>query len=101
MSGTYAHLELDDDDALDHAISTSDGEKETPRYPWGTRFCLTEVEMAKAGMTEPPDKGDILHFSAFAEVTSVTHTDDDGGKRCRVELQITHILKMESETDEM
>ena len=95
----YKHLEMDDDDQLDRAISTG-SETETPRYPYGLRFTLTHEEMAKLKMTEVPEKGDVLHFAAMAEVTNVSTNDGEFGKSIRLELQITHMLGMEDETKE-
>jgi hypothetical protein len=100
MMDKYAHMEMDDDDSLDNAISLPGGEKDTPRYPWGLRICLTDAEMAKLGMEGEPAQGDILHFSAFAEVTSFSRTNDASGTSRRLEMTITHILSMEDETTE-
>ena len=57
--------------------------------------------MAKLGMTSLPDVGDTLHFSAFADVTSISASDGAGGKSARIELTITHMLKLENESSEM
>jgi hypothetical protein len=96
----YADMEMDDDDALDSAISVG-GEKKTPQYPWGLHWSLCEKCLAKIGLTALPEKGDVLHFSAFAEVTNVTTSDGPDGKHIRVELVTTHILRAENESTEM
>lgn len=97
----YSHMEMDDDDQLDRAITAPGGEKETPRYPYGLRICLTHEEMAKLKMAGLPEVGDTLHFSAFADVTSISASDGEYGRSVRLELQITHILAMEDENTEV
>ena len=34
----YAHLEMDDEEALDRAVDMPGGGKETPQYPWVCEF---------------------------------------------------------------
>lgn len=96
----YVDMEMDDEDQLDRTISAG-SEKETPRYPYGLRFTLTHEEMAKLKMTELPEKGDTLHFTAFAEVTNISANDGEYGKSVRIELQITKFLAIEDESTEV
>jgi len=64
---------------------------QVPDYPWGLRICLTERELEKLGLEAECEVGDILHLNAFAKVTSVSISDSDSGKTCRIELVLTHI----------
>jgi hypothetical protein len=95
----YADLEMDDESQLDNAVE-AEGQRHVPQYPYGLRISLTEAEMAKLGMKSMPKVGDTLHFSAFADVTHAGVTEDAGGVRCRIEMQITHMLAMEDENQE-
>lgn len=70
-----------------------------PRYSYGLCICLGPDELAKLGITDMPSAGDMLHGAFMSKVTSVSERDTEGGKDCRVELQITH-LAIESEDDE-
>lgn len=72
-----------------------------PDYPWGLSISLSEEELDKLGLgSEGLGVGDILHMHALMKVTSVSSSENENtGKCCRVELQITH-LSGESEDDE-
>lgn len=60
-----------------------------PDFPYGTRICLTHVELAKLGLDKDCSVGDVLEFEARAVVTSISHNqNEDGSECCRVELQI-------------
>ncbi len=75
-------------------------ESDRPRYPYGLCLCLGQHELEKLGISSMPDAGDMIHLMAMAKVTSVSERDtEDGGKDCRVELQITH-LALEDEDRE-
>lgn len=75
--------------------------KDMPRYPWGLTVSLTERELEKLGfgVDELPEVGNMTHLMAMGTVTSVSCNETEGGKRCRVEIQITH-LSAETEDDE-
>ncbi len=63
-----------------------------PVYPSGLSICLCDDELEKLKLD--PDqlkRGDILHLSAFAKITSISSTDTEAGACNRVELQITHL----------
>lgn len=63
-----------------------------PDYPWGLSISLCEEELEKIGLDEDDlEIGDILHMHALMKVTSVSSNEYEGGKHCRVELQITHM----------
>lgn len=73
-----------------------------PSYPYGLCLSLGHEELEKLGIAQG-DLGvnDMLHLHALATVTSVSsHDNIASGQSCRVELQITHISAIESETDE-
>lgn len=94
---SYVDLELDDEDKRDFAIPA-----ETPDYPWGLRLCLTEAELKKLGCEpgDAPEVGDLLHFAAFAKVTSYSVNDTGSGSQRRVELQIVMMSCIENESAE-
>lgn len=99
---SYKSLELDDDDALDRMIAIPGGGNETPQFPYGMRLSMDEATLKALGVDDgdEPEVGDLLHFAAFARVTSYTKTDDGGGKTRRVELQIEMISCIENESTE-
>ena len=72
----------------------------TPDYPFGLRICLTHDELAKLGIEDDPDVGDLLHMEIMAEVTSYTNSDGESGPQRRVELQIKMIAHAENESTE-
>jgi len=92
-------LELSDEDKLDMTRPISDV-MTTPDYPWGLRITFTEREMAKLGIDEMPDLGDMIDLRCMARVTSVSSSDGDSGKCCRIEMQIEDVaLEDESYED--
>jgi hypothetical protein len=73
-------------------------------YPYGLCLSLEEDELAKLGLDDLPNVGEMIHLCAMAKVTSVSQNEremTDGSKKScrRVELQITH-LATESEDEE-
>lgn len=88
-------MERDDDSKLDHELPGLKAD-----YPYGLRICLTHEELAKLGIDDDPEVGDMLHFAAMAEVTSYTKGDGEMGAHRRVELQIKLISHMENESTE-
>lgn len=91
-------LEYDDEDSLD-AVTPMPMAR--PLYPPGLRICLTEKELEKLGF-DPAEAevGGTIHITgAMGEITSVSCEDNEGGKRCRVEIQIQKIA-IESEDAE-
>jgi hypothetical protein len=82
-------LELDDEDQLDAICPMPMADR--PRYPFGTRICLTHKELAKLGLEADCDVGDLIDLRCFAEVTSISKNDSGNGEDCRIELQITHM----------
>lgn len=73
-----------------------------PAYPYGLCLSLGHEELEKLGISQGElSVNDMLHLHALASVTSVSDYDNiASGKSCRVELQITHISAIESETEE-
>ena len=72
------------------------------QYPSGLCLCL-DGQTLKALSFEPadmPEVGDVLHFSAFAKVTSYTASDGEYGANCSISLQITDMSVIENESDE-
>lgn len=73
-----------------------------PTYPYGLCISLCQDELDKLGITvDELAVNDMLHLHALASVTSISKLDTvNSGQSSRVELQITHISAIESETDE-
>lgn len=87
MFSKLVDMENDDDDQLD-GLASFPGVRAD--YPYGLRICLTGKELEKLGL-EVPDTGDMIDMRCFGTVTSVSTSDDSGGKSCRVEIQIEKI----------
>ena len=75
--------------------------KDMPRYPFGLALSLTERELEKLGygVDELPEVGDMTHIMAMGSVTSVSCNETEGGKKCRVEIQLRYIA-VEGEDEE-
>jgi hypothetical protein len=58
-------------------------------YPWGLAITLEDEELQKLGITDLPDVGDEVNFTAVAKVTSVNQSLNRDDPECRVGLQIT------------
>lgn len=73
-----------------------------PAYPYGLCISLCQDELDKLGIDQGElSVNDMLHLHALASVTSISNHDNiNSGPSCRVELQITHISAIESETGE-
>lgn len=99
MSGwsRLVDMEMDDEDQLDCPMPITMPEK--PRYPYGLRISLTHNELEKLGLDADCEVGDMIDMRAFGTVTSVSISDDSGGKSCRVEIQLEK-LAVESELEE-
>ena len=97
---SYQSIELDDDEKLDGVIPAP--EPVTPNYPYGTSICLNAATLAKMKFEDGdlPEKGDMLHFAGFWEVTHVSTSDGPSGKDCRVELQLCSVSVIEDESTE-
>lgn len=91
-------LELDDEDKMDTAMPIAMSNK--PDYPYGLRICLTHKELEKLGLDADCEVGDMLDMRCFGSVTSVSISDDSGGKSCRIEIQIEKIAVENEMTEE-
>ena len=91
-------MELDDEDKLDAIMPIPMDNK--PDFPYGLRICLTEKELDKLELDHSDAiVGGMVHGHFMAKITSVSMTETDGEKCCRVELQIED-LSIESEDEE-
>lgn len=91
-------MELGDEDKLDTLMPIAMPDK--PDYPYGLRICLTEKEFEKLGLDHADaEVGGMCHGHFMARITSVSASEGDGGKTCRVEMQIED-LAIESEDEE-
>jgi len=98
MMRVMQDMELTEDESYDSPAPIPLDEK--PKYPWGLRISLCQDELNKLGLDVADAMvGGIVHLHAFAEITSVSSEQTEGGDRSRIELQITH-LDVESEDDE-
>lgn len=60
-----------------------------PIYPYGLSICLTQDELEKLGVDYSDwEVGDHFDLTARAKITSITENETEGGKKCRVEMQI-------------
>ena len=93
-----ASMELSDDDKLDAICPIPMPDR--PDYPYGLCFTLTDKEFKKLNL-DPSEamEGGIFHGHFLARIKSVTHTDSNGEKTCRVECQIED-MAIESEDEE-
>lgn len=90
-------MEMDDEDKMDTSMPIAMSSK--PDYPYGLRISLSHNELKKLGLDSDCDVGDMIDMRCFGTVTSVSISDDAGGKSCRVEIQIEK-MAVESEMDE-
>ncbi len=95
--GKLVDMELSDEDKIDASMPIAMPSK--PDYPYGLRISLTHKELEKLGLDADCDVGDMLDMRCFATVMSVSKSEDDGGSRCSVELQIEK-MAIEDEMDE-
>jgi hypothetical protein len=93
MAGAFSQMksmEFDDEDKLDALQPIAMPDK--PDFPYGLRICLTEKEFAKLGLDyAEAEVGAVFHMRAMARITTITCTDGEGGKCCRVEAQIENL----------
>jgi hypothetical protein len=83
-------LELSDDEKIDSGFPIGpDAKPKQPDYPWGLRISLTEKELEKLDLDiNDAEIGDLIDMRAFGVITSISQNDSDGGKCCRVEIQL-------------
>lgn len=73
---------------------------DAPKYPHGLAICLNTETLEKLGVDhEDWEFGDLFDLRCMAKVTSVSEQETEGGKDCRIELQIV-MMGAESEDDE-
>lgn len=68
-----------------------------PIYPYGLCLSLNDDEIAKLGLDDDAEVGDMLEMKILCKITSVSKNATTGGERNRIELQITHIEDDEEE----
>ncbi len=98
---TMVDLAYTPKEAKEEAASVPMDSISGPKYPWGLRISLDTDTLEKLGLeASDVQVGDIVHIFAFAEVVSISMSDNaDGGKRSCVDLQITQMAS-EDEDDE-
>lgn len=95
----YVSMELDDDDQINQMIAAPAADK--PKFPYGLRICLCKGQLDALGLNDDVEVGHVLHFKAFARVTSVSENQMESGARdMRVELQIESMSVPEDEDEE-
>jgi len=91
-------LELDDEDREDAAMPIA--MPDTPQFPYGTRYCLTQVELEKLGLDHAEcDVGDVIDMRSFGVITSKSVTEGEYGECVRIEVQMER-MAIENETTE-
>lgn len=96
MWSKLVSLELDDEEKMDFCSPIP---CERPDFPYGLRISLTENELEKLGLEADCDVGDMIDIRCFGTVTSVSLNDGEGGKSCRIEIQIEK-MAVENEMNE-
>lgn len=72
-----------------------------PRYPYGLAISLGQDELDKLGVDYKDwNVGDAFNLDATAKITSISEHENEGGKKCRVEMQITHLSGPETDAEE-
>lgn len=65
---------------------------EMPKYPWGLSLRLSQDELDKLNVDHGDwEVGDIFHLHALGRITSISSNETEGGEKCNVEIQITHL----------
>jgi hypothetical protein len=82
---SYSSMAHTDDQLYDLCKGMPD-DWEPPEFPSGLQFSVKPKDLAKAG-AEGGDPGDMMHFSAIGEVTSVYR----GMNNCRIELALNEM----------
>ena len=62
-----------------------------PKYPYGLCICFGPEEIAKLGIEDECNVGDILHLHALAKVTSYSVRETEGGPEPRIEMVLAFI----------
>ena len=63
-----------------------------PKYPYGLSIRLTQDELDKMNVDHTDWQiGDMFHLHAMGKVTSISEHETEGGQRCCVEIQLTHL----------
>lgn len=69
-----------------------------PRYPYGLSICIGHNELEKLGVDYSDwNVGDHFHLECLAKITSISENETEGGKNCRVELQIVALKGQDEE----
>jgi hypothetical protein len=68
-------------------------------YPWGLTVTLDAAALKKLGVDELPDAGEECEIHAHGKVTCVSQSADNENNRS-VEIQITHLMLVEKDTDD-
>lgn len=76
------------------------GSWEMSDYPPNLSISLTHDDLAKLDLDDDCEPGDMIDIRAMGQVTSVSKTETNGEKCCRVEIQLTHIGLENEETED-
>ena len=69
-------------------------------YPYGLRITLTKEDLAKLGVDEMPECGDMVAFYVYGCVTSTEEREDEYGETGCVGIQIEKMSIEEAPADE-
>lgn len=79
-------------------VGDSSGE---PIYPYGLSLSLGNEEIAKLGLGDTIEVGDMLELEILCKVTCVSKNQSTSGENKRIELQITHIQDDDDDAPEV
>lgn len=81
-------MSISPEEAKENMFIPGDISKE-PRYPYGLSICLTQKELDKLNVDYSDwQVGDHFHIRAMSKITSISENETEGGKTCRIEMQI-------------
>ncbi len=84
--------------AMDGMVTASPAMPSAPIYPYGLSISLTQDELAKLDVDYTDwTVGDHFNLQCLAKITSISEHETEGGKNCRVEMQIVAMAGDETE----
>lgn len=87
-------------EAKENMFIPGDISKES-KYPYGLCICLTQTELEKLNVDYSDWKvGDHFHLRAMSKITGISENETEGGKSCRVEMQIVALSGDDEEMED-
>ncbi len=76
-----------------------DSPSKGPQYPYGLSISLDDEALAKLGIKDLPDVGQVMKLEALVKVCSKSQYENQGGSDANLSLQITD-MELESVEEE-